>query len=114
MAAGGHPDGHAGGHQGRIQGAIQQAIHHAPPAGFPHQVHLIEAVLGEEALGFSDGQGRAGRQGHKPQIQIHLLKAVTGEHLVGLGLPLLHPLLPIEEIDHFRAQAVVARVMHHR
>ncbi len=94
-----HPGGHARGHQGRIEGAIEQAIGDAAPAGFPHQVHLIEAVFGEQTLCLGHRQRRAGRQGHEPKIEIHLLQAMFGQHLVGLGLPLLHPLLAIEEVD---------------
>ena len=113
VAARRHPGRHARGHQGRIEGAIQQAVGDTAPAGFPYQLHLVEAVLGEQALGLSHRQRRTGRQGHEAQVEIHLLQAMAGQHLVGLGLPLLHPLLAVEEIDDLRAQAVVARVVHH-
>ena len=113
VAARRHPGRHARGHQGRVEGAIEQAIGDPAPAGFPHQLHLIETVLGEQALGLGHRQRRAGRQGHEPQVEIHLFQAVAGQHLVGLGLPLLHPLLAVKEVDDLRAQAVVARVVHH-
>ena len=35
------------------------------------------------------------------------------QHLVGFGLPLLDPLLAVEEVDDLRPEAVVARVVNH-
>jgi len=113
MATGRHPGGHAGGHEGRVEGAIQEAVRDPPPAGFPHEVHLIQPMLAEETLRLGNGQRGAGGQGHKADIEIHLLQTMASQHLVGLGLPLLHPLLAVEKVDHLGAQAVVAGVMHH-
>ncbi len=53
MATGRHPGRHPRGHQGCIQGAIEQTIGHPAPAGFTHQLHRIQPMLGKEALGFS-------------------------------------------------------------
>ena len=113
MAACRDPGGHARGHQRCIQGAIEQSIGDAAPAGFTHQLHAIEPVLGEESLGLGNGQRSGGHEGDEAQIEIHLLQAMAGQHLVGLGLPLLHPLLAVEEVDDLRAQAVVAGVVNH-